>query len=340
MNRDENLILPGSGEFMIEYEKKVDTLRKKYPNCVVVRGLEAFQAYLAAYHYSAKDLMQVFPWSRSTFIRTTQTELPFIFVNKTARTAFKDIFETFPSNTKRATKLYSAEDLDLFFRNHLTSSVTTVVLPASMFVENISAFREAFQKEKKEWINKKLAGVKVIPIPNYWNCMRNYLPENVHTQALKWLDDLNFFMKEQNRSSIDRVSLPSYSVNLPEKIVPIFLSPKAIAERNACSSHSWGLQIIKKRGWVKHELTTPQGHVFGYTPGPLLGSPKHWEDYRIGATIIMLSARAEKLVGASAIKDAKHWNIPKDLIFKKWNVFHADAWQPMTDMEFLNSMNQ
>ena len=339
MTRNENLILPGTAEIMMDYEKKLDEIRAKSPNCIPVRGLDAFQSYLSQYHYSLKDFLDMFPWSRSTFIRTAQTELPFIYVNLKARELFKDQFDSFPPYVKRASKLYSAEDLKSYFRSHLSSSIETVLLPASLFIEDIPAFREAFQEEKKSWLSKKMTGTKNIMPANYWDCMKNFLPDNVLAQALCWRDDLEFYLKEQRRSSVDRVTLPRYPVHLPEKILPIFLSPKAIAERNACTSASWGLQTIRKRGWVRHELPTALGSVIGYTPGPLLGGPKHWDDYRLGATIIMLAGRAEKLVGASAIQNAKHWNIPRDLIFKKWDSFRADAWQPMTDMDFLNSNN-
>lgn len=338
MPSDEKITLSGAAEFMIDYEKKADELRAKFPNCIVVRGLQDFQTYLSEYRLCAKDVLSVFPWSKNSFHRTAHGELPFILVNSAARKVFSEELESLSVYAKRANKLYSAKDLARYFQEHLKSSLMTVVLPVSLFVNDIEAFRRDFIAEKHYWLEEKGNKRRVVPITNHWESVANHLPSDVLSEVLEWENDLEDLKAKQQKSSVTRVTFPEYETHLPEKVLPRFLSPKEVALRNECASSSTGLAIIQRRGWVRHELPTPYGALYGYTPGPLIGQSKHWPDYHLGATIIMLAARAEKLVGATALKNARHWNIPRELIIKQWDSFKADAYQPMTDMEFLRPL--
>lgn len=340
MTKDENLILPGTAEIMIDYEKKVEEIHEKFPQCVVVRGFEELQNYLTEYRLAAHDLLEVFPWSYWTFWRTASNELPFIMLTNKVRKALPEVVETLSTHAQRANKLFSARDLAKYFRSHLKSSLQTVAVPVSLFVDDIEAFRRDFMTEKQSYLALSEAKRKRYPISNYWESIAKHLPANVHTHALAWSDDLEQLQKQQLKSSPDRVTLPDYFVNLPETVLPIFLKPKQVAQRNDCMAASTGLLMIRNRGWVKHGLETPNGIVYGYTPGPLLGQTKHWDDYRLGATVIMLASRAERLIGTTELRNAKHWNIPSDLIFRQWDRFKADAFQPMTDMQYLSSLKE
>ena len=336
----EEIVLSGAAELMIDYEKKADSIRAKYPTCVVVRGLQEFQTYLTDYRLCAQDLLEVFPWSKNSFYRTARDVLPFIFVNRKVREVFPDELEHLSVYAKRANKLYSARDLAAYFRSHLKSSLQTVVLPASLFVSDIEAFRHDFMEEKRKWLVEKTSKKRVVPITNHWESIAKHVNGSALAEILQWENDLEDLRLKQQKCSVNRVTFPDLPVHMPEKILPYFLSPKDVATRNSCASATSGMAIIQRRGWVKHELPTPYGALFGYTPGPLVGSRTHWDDYRLGATVIMLAKRAEALVGSKLLCEAKHWNIPKELMFKQWNTFNANPYQPLTDMEFLSPLKQ
>ena len=338
MPSDEKILLSGAAEFMIEYEKKADEIRSKYPNCIVVRGLQDFQTYLSEYRMCGLDVLEVFPWSKNSFIRTAHGVLPFIFVNRTARELFSKELDSLSVYGKRASKLYSARDLATYFRDNLKSTLHTVLVPVSLFVNDIEAFRHDFIEEKHYWLGEKNSKKKIVPITNHWESVAKHIAPNVLAEALEWENDLEDLKQKQQKSSVTRVTLPGLETFLPEKLLPRFLSPKEVATRNDCAATTSGQAIIQRRGWVRHELTTPYGALYGYTPGPLLGQSKHWPDYHLGATVIMLAHRAEKLVGTQALKHARHWNIPRELIIRQWDSFKADAFQPLSDMEFLHPL--
>lgn len=339
MTSQEKPILPGAAEFLIDYEKKADQIRAKYPHCIIARGFQEYQQYLREYRLSEKDLFEIFPWSKFSFFQTAQKELPFIFLTAKAKKVFPEEIQTLSVYAQKAQKLYSAWDLAQYFRKTLVSSLQTVAVPISLFVGDIALFRSDFMAEKQGYLITKSNNRNVIPLPNYWKSVSKHLPKVVLDEVLLWEDDLKELKEKQQKSSVSRVVLSEFTVELPEKILPVFLSPRAIAIRNACASSSSGYDIIRRRGWAKHTLITPTGAVYGYTPGPLLGSTKNWDDYRIGATVLMLPKRAEALLGKAALKHCKHWNIPHDLMFKQWNSFRADPYQPMTDMEFLHPLS-
>ena len=340
MTRDENLILPGTAEIMMDYEKKLDEIRAKSPNCILVRGFEDLQNYLNEYRLASQDILGIFPWSYWTFWRTASPDLPFILLTNKVRKALPEIIETLSSHAQRANKLFSAQDIAQYLRSHLTSSLQTVNVPVSLFVDDIEAFRRDFMLEKQAYLEDKKQKKKRVNIANYWDSVAKHLPSNVLDHVLAWNDDLEKLKRQQLKSHVDRVALPDFYVNIPENVLPIFLSPKQVAQRNDCMAASTGLLMIRNRGWVRHSLNTPTGVVYGYTPGPLIGQTKHWDDYRLGATVIMLASRAQQLVGTTALTDAKHWNIPSELIFRRWDSFRADAYQPMTDMQYLSSLRE
>lgn len=84
MDETESL-LPLAVQRSESYIKEVEAIRKKNPTVIVVPGLESLADHLRFHTWDTKDVLNVFPWKLSFFLRRTSDSLPFILNTTTVR---------------------------------------------------------------------------------------------------------------------------------------------------------------------------------------------------------------------------------------------------------------
>lgn len=332
--RHDDYVMPGAAELLIDYNKKVAQLRETHPNLIVAGSLQELGALLQEHRLCTEDILGAFPWTMGSLRTSAAKNLPFIYISEKIRPLLIEEMQGMSVYAKRAKKLFSVNDLDRLFRDNLVSTAHTVCMPISLFVNDIEGFRRDFIAEKKQFLERRYRSRAIYD----WESVKNHVPDDKLEQLAAIKTDMIEICEKQNKKDFYRTTPPGMAVKMPSKIIPKFLSLKEVAEANACASYTSTYQIAFRRGWVRHEFPTDFGRVVGYTAGPLIGTSQNWADYRIGATVMMLVPRAAALIGEKAIKEARFWNIPNKFIFRKWRPYNVDAYQPMTDMAFLEGL--
>ena len=336
----------GTYAIQLSYQEKVEALKKKLPNCLVIPKLAWFPEYLQEYRYSLKDFQAVFPWSASTINKLVRPQLPFILITATIRRHFDDMLQQLPVDTRKANYLFSIRELQGFMAQNLESYLTSVQIPISLFVASPSEFQKDFVQDKEAYLGEKQKiqnrtkghGSEVTTrIRNItdWPSVVKHVPQEIRKILGSWNEDVEKLRQENQLSERQRLPLTKLRVHLPEGVLPKFYTLTDIAERGNCTNRSSGERFVLREGWVRHEL---QGaNKVAFTAGPMLGVDANWEDYRIGATVTVTVERALTLVRKEHLTHAKRWLLCNEDIYWQKGTFTADAYQKKSDMAWLFS---
>lgn len=301
-----------------KYNERVQALRAKYPNCIVLSDIALLPQALETYNVTQKDLLTIGPWAINSFITYIGKDLPFILINHQARELYPEALATLGPERQRATKLFSYADLVKHFETHLESNLESVLLPISLFTDKPTLYRRAFKEQRQKYLDAIKAGRRVVreaSNPILWLCSREAIKDTSTYHLLtQWSEDIEELRARQGKADSRSATLPSIRTHLPAGVLPKFFSTRDVSRMNGVAM-AIGCRYIQRDGWVRHLLKGPDGRMLTngfYTPGPLFGGPQHWEDYKIGATVLVTTTRAKELLPMEQLTHPAHWRFEKE----------------------------
>lgn len=314
---------PRAALLVKRHEAAIARLRNKYPNLIIVEGLDALGDYLRYHTWCQKDILDVFPWKPILMNRLLGKKLPFILNTQIVRLRYKDVFKEWPLERVNAQNLYAPQDLLAWFRKNLNSSIETVMVPLTMFARNANAMRDTFKRVRDAHLNvsyqqttsRKLREISLVFWPEFQACIR---PEFIN-EVGKLFDDKAAYAEKQGCTP-RRAKLRSYEVKLPTDKMPKFFDLTGISAttRNGYRSKELSASSFRDFAWARHEIRQEAAdddapvRKVGYTQGMWIGGVDAIQDYADGLVEVMSAERFVKLFGESALKEAD-WRFSKDL---------------------------
>lgn len=303
------------------YRSSVEAIREAFPNVIVVPGIEPLADYLQRHTWCKEDIYRCFPWRPHFFLDTAGRDLPFILNTAAVRAHYKDLMADWPLQTRNARKLYDPEDLLKWFRDHLVSTIDTVLVPLTMFAENPEGMRRTFRRVKTKHLSEALEVRGRSSISKHrlvdWPEIRPLIRRDYQDEVGRIFDDLAKTAEEQGVAR-NRARLPRFPVKLSADKLPVFFTlTGAAGTRGAFSTPDVGYSTVKFFGWARHELTDAADpkrthQKIAYTQGLWFGGRECLRDYEEGLTELMTAERFVRLFGLQALQTAD-WRLSKDL---------------------------
>lgn len=316
-----NGALPGAAALKVAYKENLISLSQRYPNLLVVEEIQEFPSLLQTHRLCADDIGNYLQLTPKVY-DMVKRKMKFIMVTKAVKEAFPDLLAELPQSCRNAKHLYAVEELNKVLLSMMTVSLQSVKLPLSLFTDHVQNFQHEFKEEVSSLLKTNKKGpAKIVD----WKSVRRNIHIDLLHQLDTWHDDVEILRTEQRLDPRQAVKLPSIQVQRPNNILPLLWTYKDVTRRINCKSISAGQRFVINDGWAKFEL---DGVAYArFTPGPLLGEPKNWIDYSMGATIVVTVPRALSLIGEDSIMNAKYWNWSDGDIFWNGSNFSANKYQ-------------
>ena len=319
MNEAESL-LPLAVQRSTSYIKEVEAIRKKNPAVIVVPGLESLADHLRYHTWDTKDVLNVFPWKLSFFLRRTSDSLPFILNTTTVRKAFPEKFAAWDYEHRNARKLYDPKDVHDWFSNHLLSKIETVLVPLPLFATRPDAMRESFRVVKDDKLSSlyqaKHAKVARQGRLALWPEIKQHIRPEFRNEVGRFFDDLLEAAKKQN-VGVHRAHLKKYPVRLPADKLPYFIEKQSIGKTRGYDSVEVSITTARCFAWAEHTFIEDPDPNAGrtkhaFTQGLWIGGDYYRQDYESGLLELMTAERFVKLFGASAL-DKADWRLTPEM---------------------------
>ena len=312
---DESLNETGTSHYMRarSYWQEVARIRKAHPNCVFVQEPADVETALHDYCWGGEQCVAAFPWSRLSFSRTAKKDLSYLLSTQWIRDHFVETMAGWPNTARNARFLYSPAELADWFRTHLNSTVESVLVPLTLFTDNPEAMRRSFLQAKDAKLLQSYEGGPLAYRANRlstWG-VADSVKRTLRNELGQWFADV-IEKASQQGVQFHRAKLPTFTVQLPEGILPKFFTIEEVAATRDYPTKEVGLNTARSFGWAKHEMKNREVRCLGYTQGLAIGGKEYDIDYQTGLLELMTAERFVKLFGESALKSAR-WRISKDL---------------------------
>lgn len=241
--------------------------------------------------------------------QATEVARDSLFLSDEARVACAEQLSRLTDVQKRASYLFSYEDVADWIHENVESEVMSVLVPLSMFATDPDAFRAQFLEERgKRFVRLEDAitkGKSPARTPlSKWRVTR-ILPASVQSELGRWQEDYN---AERERQGVAWPNPTSLTVDFPEGVLARYKAMKELAPTTARARAT----VLFEGFAVHREVGHTQPHCRRhYTPGLLLGKPIHWKDYELGLVDLMSIPRATALLGADYLRKAP-WRLGKE----------------------------
>lgn len=308
MTEDFNEIKPGAQAVAESVTRKRAALEAKH--IILTDRPEDVAAYLPKYHHTMHEIIEIGPWqSYGAFREGAGRNMTRLFLSDEARVACAEQLSRLTDVQKRASYLFSYEDVADWIHENVESEVMSVLVPLSMFATDPDAFRAQFLEERgKRFVRLEDAitkGKSPARTPlSKWRVTR-ILPASVQSELGRWQEDYN---AERERQGVAWPNPTSLTVDFPEGVLARYKAMKELAPTTARARAT----VLFEGFAVHREVGHTQPHCRRhYTPGLLLGKPIHWKDYELGLVDLMSIPRATALLGADYLRKAP-WRLGKE----------------------------
>ena len=345
-NLSQNGEISAGAAFNLLYADRVRKMSDRHKNVLVVPDQSYLVSYLEEYRWSIYDYVQMFPCSGNYFEKRFKPHVSCLALTNYVRENCVDQIATLPLVNQKANFLYSPYEAYRFMTTQVDSYLRSVKLPLSLFVKDPEAFRRDFVRDKTLFLEQRhkqntlrnptrpaeSIASRVRP-KTQWPSVIEHIPEDKRVLLGSWGDEIARLHQEQYQSPRQNIVLPTIKVCLPDLLLPKYYSYREIAMNLLCSNRSSGERFVIRDGWVRHELQDSSKVAF--TPGPMLGTERNWDDYRIGATETVTVPVALKLVDEQELVHAKHWLLCEKDIYWQEGHFKADHYRRESNMAWL-----
>lgn len=308
MTEDFNEIKPGAQAVAESVTRKRAALEAKH--IILTDRPEDVAAYLPKYHHTMHEIIEIGPWqSYGAFREGAGRNMTRLFLSDEARVVCAEQLSRLTDVQKRASYLFSYEDVADWIHENVESEVMSVLVPLSMFATDPDAFRAQFLEERgKRFVRLEDAitkGKSPARTPlSKWRVTR-ILPASVQSELGRWQEDYN---AERERQGVAWPNPTSLTVDFPEGVLARYKAMKELAPTTARARAT----VLFEGFAVHREVGHTQPHCRRhYTPGLLLGKPIHWKDYELGLVDLMSIPRATALLGADYLRKAP-WRLGKE----------------------------
>lgn len=280
-------------------------------------------ARLPQFVWTRADALKALHCKENLFCEIVRKDLPYILVTQELREKYSGFFEGKPASFRNGQFLYNPSDIADWLRTKLLSTVSTVLVPLTMFATKPDVMRSHFQRLKQLRVSDAYTAEKSGRRSSgqlcFWPEIKALIKPEYADDVWAYPDDIARLAEEQNRKT-DKVRFPVYSVRLPEGIIPKFFTIAEVAATRKSATRSAGVSIVRNFAWARHEYPigtmNPEADGKGkvlFTQGLFIGrTGPEFEDYDKGLLTIMTVERFVRLFGVSALADAQ-WRISKDL---------------------------
>ncbi len=326
MDKDNKETTPGSTLISEEVGRRQAALRRE--NVIMTENPFEAAEYLRTYRHPMTELISHGPWaSYNAFREGAGAVLPRLFLSDRVRSVCADEIASLDYEAQQAKYLFSYEDAADWIHANVETRVMSVLVPLSIFVSDPDALRAEFEDEKRRRFTDqktKEGAAKPRKVLSRWNVVRN-LPPEVWVNMGQWSFD---YTTEKLRQQTSWPEPPSLEVKLPEKVFARYLTSGDIEPTRQRTHNSILFNAMAVHREIGHNKPYCRRH---FTPGLLLGEPKHWKDYEIGLVDLMSIPRAVSLLGESALLHAA-WRLSKDDVVwcKDKSVIHDVPLSPDT----------
>ena len=308
MTEDYNEIKPGAQAVAESVTRKRAALEAKH--IILTDRPEDVAAYLPKYHHTMHEIIEIGPWQSYGACREgAGRNMTRLFLSDEARVACAEEVSRLTDVQKRASYLFSYEDVADWIHENVESEVMSVLVPLSMFATDPDAFRAQFLEESgkrfvrlEDSITKGKSPART-PLSK-WRVTR-ILPASVQSELGRWQEDYN---AERERQGVAWPNPTSLTVDFPEGVLARYKAMKELAPTTARARATVLFEGFSVHREVGHTQPYCRRH---YTPGLLLGKPIHWKDYEIGLVDLMSIPRATALLGADYLRKTP-WRLGKE----------------------------
>lgn len=295
------------------YMRKIAKIKEELPNCVIVRDMGDVEMALHDYCWGVEQCVAAFPWSRLSFGRTARKDISFFLSTQWVREHFVDVMAGWPNTARNARFLYAPAELAAWFREHLNSTVESVLVPLTLFTDHPDEMRSDFLRAKEVRLLNSYEGGPAAYRENRlstWG-IADSVRLSLRKELGRWFEDVTEKAQQQG-VQFHRAKLPTYSVQIPEGMMPKFFTIEEVAATRDYPTKEVGLSTVRSFGWAKHEMLNRKVRCLGYTQGLAIGGKEYDIDYDLGLVELMTAERFVRIFGESALKSAR-WRISKDL---------------------------
>lgn len=259
-----NEIMPGTQAVAESVTRKRAALEAKHIILTDCPGDVA--AYLPKYHHTMHEIIEIGPWqSYGAFREGAGRNMTRLFLSDEARVACAEEVSRLTDVQKRASYLFSYEDVADWIHENVESEVMSVLVPLSMFATDPDAFRAQFLEERgkrfvrlEDSITKGKSPART-PLSK-WRVTRILLA-SVQSELGRWQEDYN---AERERQGVAWPNPTSLTVDFPEGVLARYKAMKELAPTTARARATVLFEGFSVHREVGHTQAYCRRH---YTPG-------------------------------------------------------------------------